>query len=73
MNYSKLVLLCRLTHKRCWSTNSLRTRTEVLAPGLASFPVQCPRNSASIFECAAVSRMNQHTIKVQAITPVTYQ
>jgi len=31
------------------------------------------RASASILELAAVSRMNQQTARVQAITPVAYQ
>ena len=31
------------------------------------------RASASILELAAVSRMNQHTTRVQAITAVAYQ
>jgi hypothetical protein len=47
------------------------------APGnpLAALPgpAYWPRASASILELAAVSRMNQQTTSVQAITPVTYQ
>ena len=67
----------KCTKKRLWADSD--GANEKSGPAGRSFhfdkprPSYCPRASASIFDSAPVSRMNQQTTSVQAMTAVAYQ